>query len=81
MEDNVRNPLKVVVVSEGNVDNAYVAGDETGRDMALIKAFLEEGQECGTVVEALYEAFQACLTGKADSIDWALGIGSCEWYK
>lgn len=70
--------LKVTLVDDGN---AYIHGDSRARDMALINSFLEEGQENGTVVEALHEAFRAILDGKAQDIDLALGIGAAEWYK
>ena len=49
--------------------------------MNLIRKFLRDGQEHGTVVEALYEAFRAIETGEAHDIPGALFIGASEWYK
>ena len=50
-------------------------------NMNLIRKFLKDGQEHGTVVEALYEAFRAIETGEAHDIPGALFIGASEWYK
>lgn len=49
--------------------------------MNLIRKFLEEGQEHGTVVEALYYAFRAILDGEAKTLQEALETGAGEWYK
>ena len=49
--------------------------------MNLIRKFLRDGQDHGTVVEALYEAFRAIQTGEAQDISEALSIGASEWYK
>lgn len=49
--------------------------------MNLIRKFLRDGEEHGTVVEALYEAFRAIQTGEAQDIPEALLIGASEWYK
>ena len=49
--------------------------------MNLIRKFLRDGEEHGTVVEALYEAFRAFETGEAHDIQEALSIGASEWYK
>lgn len=49
--------------------------------MNLIRKFLRDGEEHGTVVEALYEAFRAIQTGEAQDIPEALCIGADEWYK
>ena len=49
--------------------------------MDLIRKFLEEGQEHGTTVEALYYAFRAILDGEAKTIQEALETGASEWYK
>ena len=50
-------------------------------NMNLIRKFLKDGQEHGTVVEALHEAFRAILAGEAHDIPDALYIGASEWYK
>lgn len=50
-------------------------------NMYAIKTFLDTGNEHGTTVEALYEAFQAIFAGKAQTISEALQIGAREWYK
>ena len=50
-------------------------------NMTLIRNFLRDGEEHGTVVEALYEAFRAIETGEAQDISEALFIGAREWYK
>jgi hypothetical protein len=50
-------------------------------NMNLIRKFLRDGEEHGTVVEALYEAFRAIQTGEAQDISEALYIGASEWYK
>lgn len=50
-------------------------------NMYAIKTFLDTGDEHGTTVEALYEAFQAIFAGKAQTISEALQIGAREWYK
>jgi hypothetical protein len=50
-------------------------------NMTLIRNFLRDGEEHGTVVEALYEAFRAIETGEAQDIAEALYIGAREWYK
>jgi hypothetical protein len=50
-------------------------------NMNLIRKFLRDGEEHGTVVEALYEAFRAIQTGEAQDIAEALYIGASEWYK
>ena len=49
--------------------------------MNLIRKFLRDGEDHGTVVEALYEAFRAIQTGDAQDIPEALSIGASEWYK
>ncbi len=49
--------------------------------MDLIRKFLEEGQEHGTTVEALYYAFRAILDGEAKTIQEALETGASEWFK
>ena len=49
--------------------------------MNLIRKFLRDGEDHGTVVEALYEAFRAFETGEARDIQEALSIGASEWYK
>jgi hypothetical protein len=49
--------------------------------MNLIRKFLRDGEDHGTVVEALYEAFRAFETGEAQYIPEALFIGASEWYK
>ena len=49
--------------------------------MNLIRKFLRDGEDHGTVVEALYEAFRAIQTGEAQDISEALYIGASEWYK
>jgi hypothetical protein len=49
--------------------------------MNHIRKFLRDGEEHGTVVEALYEAFRAIQTGEAQDISEALYIGASEWYK
>jgi hypothetical protein len=49
--------------------------------MNLIRKFLRDGEDHGTVVEALYEAFRAIQTGEAQDIPEALSIGASEWYK
>lgn len=49
--------------------------------MNLIRKFLRDGEDHGTVVEALYEAFRAIRTGEAQDIPEALYIGASEWYK
>lgn len=49
--------------------------------MNLIRKFLRDGEDHGTVVEALYEAFNALRTGDASDIPEALYIGASEWYK
>ena len=49
--------------------------------MNQIRKFLRDGEEHGTVVEALYEAFMAIQTGEAQDISEALFIGASEWYK
>ena len=49
--------------------------------MDLIRKFLEEGQEHGTTVEALYYAFRAILDGEAKTLQEALDTGASEWYK
>jgi hypothetical protein len=49
--------------------------------MNLIRKFLRDGEDHGTVVEALYEAFRAIQTGEAQDIPEALYIGASEWYK
>ena len=50
-------------------------------NMNHIRKFLRDGEEHGTVVEALYEAFRAIETGEAHDIPGALFIGASEWYK
>ena len=50
-------------------------------NMHAIKTFLDTGNEHGTTVEALYEAFQAVFAGEAQTISEALQIGAREWYK
>lgn len=49
--------------------------------MNLIRKFLRDGEDHGTVVEALYDAFRAIQTGEAQDIPEALSIGASEWYK
>lgn len=49
--------------------------------MNQIRKFLRDGEEHGTVVEALYEAFRAIQTGEAQDISEALFIRASEWYK
>ena len=49
--------------------------------MNLIREFLRDGEDHGTVVEALYVAFKAIETGEARDISEALSIGASEWYK
>ena len=49
--------------------------------MSLIREFLRDGEDHGTVVEALYVAFKAIETGEAQDISEALSIGASEWYK
>lgn len=49
--------------------------------MNQIRKFLRDGEEHGTVVEALYVAFKAIETGEAQDISEALSIGASEWYK
>ena len=49
--------------------------------MNLIRKFLRDGEDHGTVVEALYDAFRAIQTGEAQDISEALNIGASEWYK
>lgn len=46
-----------------------------------VKEFLNEGNECGTVVEAVYWAIKAALNGEANTIYDAINIGESEWYK
>ena len=52
-----------------------------GIDMDRIKEFLDDGKEHGTIVEALYEALTAALSGEATTVTEALRIGASEWYK
>ena len=49
--------------------------------MTQIRKVLRDGEDHGTVVEALYEAFRAIQTGEAQDIAEALYIGASEWYK
>ena len=49
--------------------------------MNLIRKFLRDGEDHGTVVEALYDAIRAIQTGEAQDISEALNIGASEWYK
>ena len=50
-------------------------------NMNLIRKFIRDGEEHGTVVEALHESFRAIETGEAHDIPGALFIGASEWYK
>jgi hypothetical protein len=50
-------------------------------NLNLIRKLLRDGEDHGTVVEALYEAFRAIQTGEAQDIPEALYIGASEWYK
>lgn len=49
--------------------------------MNLIRKFLRDGEDHGTVVEAMYYALKAALTGEATTVEEALQIGASEWYK
>ena len=69
--------------SSEQAEEVTAAARQTYRDiqMNLIRKFLRDGEDHGTVVEALYEAFRAIETGEAQDISEALFIGASEWYK
>lgn len=50
-------------------------------ELSAIRDFLRQGERHGTTVEALREAFNAVLSGEADTLDGALRKGAAEWYK
>lgn len=54
---------------------------ETGKEMLSVADFLHEGMKHDTVVEAVYCALKAALSGEAKTVEEALHIGSGEWYK
>ena len=54
---------------------------DMGKELLQVTSFLHEGMDHGTVVEALYYALKAALTGEARTISEALEIGASEWYK
>jgi hypothetical protein len=58
-----------------------LAISDMGKQLLQVKDFLHEGMDHGTVVEAMYYALKAALTGEAQDISEALYIGASEWYK
>jgi hypothetical protein len=50
-------------------------------ELSAIRNFLRQGESHGTTVEALREAFNAVLSGEADTLARALRKGAAEWYK
>lgn len=64
-------------------EKATAAARQTLMDIHMnqIRKFLRDGEDHGTVVEALYVAFKAIETGEAQDIQEALSIGTSEWYK
>lgn len=54
---------------------------DMGKELQQVANFLHEGMDHGTVVEAMYYALKAALTGEARNISEALDIGASEWYK
>ena len=54
---------------------------DMGKELLQVKDFLHEGMDHGTVVEAMYYALKAALTGEATTVEDALYIGASEWYK
>ena len=50
-------------------------------ELSAIRNFLRQGERHGTTVEALREAFNAVLSGEADTLARALRKGAAEWYK
>ena len=51
------------------------------KDLHLINEFIQEGQENGTLVEAIYWALTSALHHEVDSIEQALDQAAGEWYK
>ena len=49
-------------------------------ELSAIRDFLRRGERHGTTVEALREAFNAVLSGEADTLTRALRKGAKEWY-
>lgn len=54
---------------------------DMGKELLQVTNFLHEGLDHGTVVEAMYYALKAALTGEATTVEEALQIGASEWYK
>ena len=50
-------------------------------ELSAIRNFLGRGERHGTTVEALREAFNAVLSGEADTLARALRKGAGEWYQ
>ena len=65
---------------EYNEKQAQAISD-MGKELLQVTNFLHEGMDHGTVVEAMYYALKAALTGEARTISEALEIGASEWYK
>ena len=65
---------------ENNEKQARAISD-MGKELLQVTNFLHEGMDHGTVVEAMYYALKAALTGEARTISEALEIGASEWYK
>ena len=51
------------------------------KELMQVADFLHEGMDHGTVVEAMYYALKAALTGEATTVEDALYVGAIEWYK
>ena len=67
-------------MTEFNEAQAQAISD-MDQELLQVKDFLHEGMDHGTVVEAMYYALKAALTGEAQDISEALFIGASEWYK
>lgn len=72
---------KTEPVNSGGDLLSQVNGIMRNMELSAIRNFLRQGERHGTTVEALREAFNAVLSGEADTLARALRKGAGEWYK
>lgn len=67
-------------MTEFNIEQSQAISD-MDKELMQVTNFLHEGMDHGTIVEAMYYALKAALTGEATTVEEALYVGSSEWYK
>ena len=55
--------------------------DKLENEMNAVLNFVREGEEHGTIVEAIHWAIKSALSGEAKTVEEAVALAESEWYK